>query len=312
MPYKKLLHGLAAAAAGALLFAGCNVFHSPTSPSGNGTSGLPGWHPCVIVQNPGFRSSPEFIQQMDAVRRLHAAGAMNWIRLGGLNVHGDGKDYAVEAKSMGLNVFGIVTQQDLESVGWERAFDQMVRMYPEVDMWEIAGEITNTSVNAGPLTPEYYIPKFRSLVEYAKSNYPNLRLVSAPTEGNASGPTQFQRFMELGLANIDAVIAVNIYTDNALQEYASVFDRHASELASRRIWVTESGSGFLGGENQQIGWVEREYQQINNTVRPEMICWYVMWAGNVGGDSDFSLLKNLTASGYTTTPLFKKLTGEAQ
>ena len=82
---------------------------------------------------------------MQEVEKLYNAGTMRWMRLGGANLKGHALDYAIEAKSMGLNVIGGITLADLESLGWENTYDRMKQIFgSNVDIWQIGGEIANT------------------------------------------------------------------------------------------------------------------------------------------------------------------------
>jgi len=293
---------------GSIFLIGCDnlrSLHSPSAPDSFDSDNLSAWKPCVGVQNPGYKGSPELIHQMDAVRRLHKAGRMEWIRLGGANLRGEGRDYGLEAKAMGLKVFGIITQEDLESGrSWEDVFDQMVSTHPAVDVWEIAGEISNVGINPVPMTPEYYMPRFRNLVKYARDRYPQLTLASAPTIGSKGGPEELQKFIELGLLDIDAIVTVNIYLETAFQEYATIFDRNAAKMARRRIWVTETGASPV---TRHIDWVRNFYPRIINSLRPEMICWYILY-----GEEGNQLLQNIDKPPIRENPLFQRLVGGVQ
>ena len=81
---------------------------------------------------------------------------------------------------MGLKIFSIVHLADLESAGWQTAFDRLHAMYPG-DVWEIAGEISNPDPNVNPVTvtPEYYMSKFKDLYDYVRRRYPGVVLTSA-------------------------------------------------------------------------------------------------------------------------------------
>jgi hypothetical protein len=244
---------------------------------------------------------------MDAARRLQRAGKMTWIRL---NTHldGTGLQYHFEARRMGLRVFSIIHLQDLESAGWESAFDRLYAMYPS-DMWEVAGEISNPAVNPIIVTPEYYMAKFKGLYSYVKSRYPSVVLVSAPTYGSGStGPEELEEFIKLGLLDLDVVVAINIYSNHALSRYATVIDRYATRLAGKRLWVTETGSA---NPDNHLAWVQEFYPRVVNTVHPEMICWYAMWGGDgAERDNGFGLLDQVELSQSIERPLFKALIGE--
>jgi len=261
------------------------------------------WSPCVVVQSPG---GPPFNIQMDAARALQRAGKMTWIRL---NTHLDGAGlaYHVEARRMGLKIFSIVHLADLESAGWQTAFDRLHAMYPG-DVWEIAGEISNPDPNVNPVTvtPEYYMSKFKDLYDYVRRRYPGVVLTSAPPIGSGnSGSSELDEFFKLGLLDMDAIIAINVYSNPALSGYASVIDKYATRLAGRRIWVTETGSA---NPDNHIAWVQEFYPRLMNTVHPEMICWYAMWGGDgAGNDNGFGLLDSVESGHMVERPLFKAL-----
>ena len=299
---KKFLPGLVVSA---LLYAGCQHASSPASPAPGAAVGqmTNAWAPCVVVQSP---AGPPFSAQMTAVRKLQQAGKMSWIRL---NTHldGSGLEYHLEARRMGLRIFSIIALKDLESAGWEPAFDRLYATYPS-DLWEIAGEISNADpyVNPFTVTPDYYMAKFSSLYAYVRSRYPGVTLTSAPTFGTGtSGAAQLEEFFKRGLLDLDVVIALNVYSNPALSSYATVIDKYAARLAGKRLWVTETGSATPAN---QIAWVQEFYPRLINTVHPEMICWYALWGGaGAGGDNGFGLL-DLAETGHALErPLFAAL-----
>ena len=304
---------LAVLLASCLIFAGCGNWHnlaSPSAPSRTDYSNLSSWYPCVVVQTPGYRGSREFDTQMSAVRKLHDAGRMDWIRLGDIDSNSTGRDYATEAKSMGMRVFAIMDLIDLDAgPSWESTFDRLYSLHPEVDIWEIGGEISNPAINPKTSTPEAYMAKFKPLVSYVHQKYPNVVLTSAPTLGSGGGPHEFERFIELGLLDMDVIIAVNIYDFSSsgytLQNYASTFSRYSEQLSRKRIWVTETGTPF---RDRQVEYVENFYPQILNSIHPEMICWYVLWDGD-NGPSTHGMLNGVSTPPYTESNLFQTLTG---
>lgn len=290
----------------------CSNLENPVGPTRDDFTKLDSWYPCVVVQNPGRRGEKVVENQLSAVRKLQAAGRMNWIRFGGLTLNGDGKDYLVEAKSLGLKTFGIISTKDLESrPSWESAFDEMMHNYPGIDIWEITGEISNPFINDPVITPEYYMERFKNLYKYVKDKYPSVVLASAPTFGSAStrenpvGPIELERFFELGLLDMDVVITLNIYTYKALQQYAGIFSRYREQLKSKRVWVTETGSP---NPSQHVNWVDSFYPKIYHVFNPEMVCWYVMWGGDGGGDNGYGLLNNVSQETYEERDLFRILT----
>ena len=232
---------------------------------------------------------------------------MTWIRL---NTHldGTGVEYHLEARRMGLNIFSIVHLKDLESAGWETAFDRLYATYPS-DIWEIAGEISNADPNVNPVTvtPEYYMAKFKTLYNYVKSRYPRAVLTNAPTYGSGSGGAlELEEFFKLGLLDLDTAVAINVYSNPALSSYATVIDKYAARLAGKRLWVTETGSS---NPDNQLAWVQEFYPRVANALHSEMICWYALWGGEVL-DNGFGLLDRVQSGPAVERPLFKALVGE--
>ena len=303
-----LVLGLAASVL--FLYAGCDRLTTPASPSGAAVAdqGTSAWSPCAVVHNPG---GTPFTAQMDAVKRLQRTGKMLWIRLD-THLDGSGAEYHLEAHRLGVKTFSIVALKDLESAGWESAFDRLYAMYP-TDIWEIGLEISNPdpSINPVTVTPTYYMSKFSSLYKYVKSRYPGVTLASAPTFGTGtSGATELETFFKLGLLDMDVVVTLNVYSNPALSSYATVLDRYAARLAGKRIWVTETGSA---NPASQIAWVQEFYPRLFNVVRPEMICWYAMWGGDgAATDNGFGLLDQVESGNVVERPLFRALAGEQQ
>jgi hypothetical protein len=74
---------------------------------------------------------------------------------------------------------------------------------------------------------------------------------------------------------------------------------------SYRIWVTETGVPDPAGE---ITYVTLTYPQLTGLLHADRIYWYALWAGDVGGDSDYSLIKNATRPPILPGSLFQLLT----
>lgn len=290
-----------------LLYAGCQRPSNPVSPEQDAVAAqrTNAWAPCVVVQSPGGTA---FNTQMNAAIKLHRAGKMSWIRLNTF-LDGSGVEYHLEARRMGLRIFSIIALKDLESAGWESAFDRLYAMYPS-DLWEIAGEISNPDPNVNPVTisPDYYMSKFSNLYAYVKSRYPGVTLTSAPTYGTGmNGASELEAFFKLGLLDMDVVIALNVYSNPALSSYATVIDRYAARLAGKRIWVTETGSS---NPDNHIAWVQEFYPRLINSVHPEMICWYALWGGaGAASDNGFGLLDQVESGQAIERPLFAALVG---
>ncbi len=274
-----------------------------TDPSGQP---LDAWFPCVVVQSPGGTPFP---LQMAAVERLHNAGRMDWIRL---NAYPDGSSlqYYLKSRELGLKIFSIIHLKDLDSMGWHEAFDRLYAMYP-ADIWEIAGEISNTDPFVYPqtTTPESYMPKLIELSAYVRDRYPSVQLTSAPTLGSSGGPAELERFIQLGLLEIpNIIIAVNVYTNEILDQYAGIFNRYRARMYEHPVWVTETGTR---DPDRQISWVDDMHPKIRRTLNPDMVCTYELWGGDSGPaakDNGFGMLDGLETTQYTERPLFRALT----
>jgi hypothetical protein len=305
-----------------IFISSCDSFTSPTGLSETGGVTLSAWKPCVIVHSPGFPGNRVFENQMQAVEKLQKAGRLEWFRIGEANIHGGARDYAVRAKRMGLKTIAIIPTHDLElnPLGWEDTYRTFKHLYGSlVDIWQIGGEIQNPdpTVNLVTMTPEEYMRKFRNLYRYIKERYPSDMITNAPTFGSGYGAEELQRFIEAGLLDIETdqllsrnlIIAVHIYTSNVLRDYGKVFNRYQSQLARKRVWVTETG---VDGDREQVEWVNKTYPIIINTLHPEMICWYALYAGDPpeavpGAGLIYNVDNGLPV---VERELFKRLTGE--
>jgi hypothetical protein len=274
--------------------------------TGGGAPNMYAWSPCVVVQSPG---GVAFTIQIDAARTLQRAGKLSWLRLN-TSLDGTGREYHAQAKQMGLRIVSIVHLADLERAGWQAAFDTLYAAYP-TDLWQIGGEISNADPNVNPITvtSQYYMAKFKELYGYVKSRYPSATLTSASTFGTGTaGSAQLEEFFQLGLLDLDTVVAINVYSNPSLSSYATLFDKYAAKLAGKRIWVTETGSA---NPDNHIAWVQEFYPRLAQSVHPEMICWYALWGGDVAaGDNGFGMLDRVQSGTAVERPLFKALAGE--
>jgi len=289
------------------LYAGCERLTAPTSPAGASPTDLntSAWSPCAVVHNPG---GAPFTTQMDAVSKLQRAGRLQWMRLD-THLDGSGGEYHRAARQMGLKTMSIVALKDLESAGWENAFDRLYAMYP-TDIWEIGNEISNAdpSVNGLTVTPAYYMAKLSSLNAYVKRRYPGTTLASSPPFGTGlSGAGELESFFAGGLLDLDVIVTLNVYSHPALSSYATVLDKYAARLAGKRLWVTETGSS---NPDNQLAWVQEFYPRLVNVVHPEMICWYALWGGDgAATDNGFGLLDGVESGVAVERPLFRALSG---
>ena len=169
------------------------------------------------------------------------------------------------------------------------------------------------------MTPEEYIPKLSKLYNYVKRRYPGDVITSAPTFGAFPGGRELETFIKLGLLDIETdlarrhnfIIALHAYTSNNLEDYGKVFNRYSQQLSQKRVWVTETG---VNDSSKHIHWVSNFYPAIINAVHPEMICWYVLWAGDAsGGHNQHGLITNVeNGLPLEERDLFSRLIGGRQ
>lgn len=154
---------------------------------------------------------------MDAAGKLQRAGNLRWLRLD-TRLDGSGVEYHREAQRLGLRTMSIIALRDLESVGWESAFDRLYALYP-TDIWEIGNEISNPdpSVNPVSMTPATYMAKFSALYAHVKNRYPGVTLAIAPVgapvqqygewtyfSGQTAGTHKFSRLLAPGRYEVRA------------------------------------------------------------------------------------------------------------
>jgi hypothetical protein len=285
-------------AATTLLTCGCG--RSPLAPSALWRTILPAWSPYMVLQPDdgamaGYR---------DALTRLTGHGAVAGVRIG---LSADGRSAATVnlALSFGLDIVGIVDNADLFAADVEGMFDRYRAAYPQVRTFQIGNEIT--TLPATPMTIDRYADIFIRIYAHVISTYGDVTLVSeAPIGSGDRGSTDLvaetAAFAASGVSPSRVVLAMNVYTETALVAYAAAMPNVAPGY---RIWVTETGETI---PTNQIAYVAATYPQYRALLRAERIYWYALWAGDAGGDSAYSLIKNPTQAPIVPGPLFQVLT----
>jgi len=285
-------------AATMLLTSGCG--RSPLAPSSLWRTILPAWSPYMVLQPDdgalaGYR---------DALARLTSHGAVTGVRIG---LSADGRSAATVnlALSFGLDIVGIVDNADLLAPDVEGTFDRYRAAYPQVRTFQVGNEIT--TLPATPMTIDQYADTFIRIYTHVVSTYTDVTLVSeAPigsgNRGSADLVAETSAFAAHGVSPSRVVIALNVYTETALAAYVAAMPNVAPGF---RIWITETGETI---PTNQVGYVAATYPQLQSLLRAERIYWYALWAGDAGGDSDYSLIKNATQTPIAPGPLFKLLT----
>jgi hypothetical protein len=281
-----------------LLTCGCG--RSPLAPSALWRTIVPAWSPYLVIQPDdgalaGYR---------DALTRLTSHGAVNGVRIA---LSADGRSAATVnlAASFGLDIVGIVDNADLFAADVEAVFDRYRAAYPQVRTFQIGNEIT--TLPATPMTIDQYAGTFVRIYTHVVNTYPDVTLVSeAPigsgNRGSVDLVAETAAFTARGVSPSRIVLAMNVYTETALAAYVAAMPNIAPAY---RIWVTETGETIPAN---QIAYVTATYPQLQALLRADRIYWYALWAGDAGGDSDYSLIKNATQPPILPGPLFQVLT----
>jgi len=294
----QVARGALLAAATMLLTCGCG--RSPLAPSALWRTVLPAWSPYMVLQPDdgalaGYR---------DALTRLASHSAVAGVRIG---LSADGRSAATVnlALSFGLDIVGIVDNADLLAPDVEGTFDRYRGAYPQVRTFQIGNEITTLPVT--PMTIDQYADIFVRIYTHVVGTYADVTLVSeAPigsgNRGSADLVAETSAFAAHGVSPSRVVIAMNVYTETALAAYVAAMPNVAPGF---RIWVTETGETI---PTNQVAYVAATYPQLQSLLRADRIYWYALWAGDAGGDSDYSLIKKATQTPIAPGPLFQLLT----
>ncbi len=278
----------------------CSGWSSLTAPTPLWRKVLPEWSPYLVIGPDdgaleGYR---------DALKRLTSRGAVAGARIS-LSADGRSTPTVNLVASFGVDVVGIVDNSDLFALDVESVFDRSRAAYPQVKTFQIGNEIT--TLPGTPMTIAQYIDAFVRVCTHVASTYPDVTLVTQSTfgsgrSGSADLSAEATAFAAHGVPASRVVLGINVYTETALAAYAAVL---AQIPSGYRIWVTETG---VSDPANQITYVTATYPQLQQALRADRIYWYALWAGDTGGDSDFSLIKNATRPPIVPAPLFQLLT----
>jgi hypothetical protein len=281
------------------LVSGCGLLSSLTAPTPLWQKVLPAWSPYLVIQPDdgalaGYR---------DALTRLTRRGALAGARIG-LSADGRSAGTVNLVASFGVDIVGIVDNADLFAPDVEGTFDRYRAAYPQVRTFQIGNEIT--TLPGGAMTIDQYVDVFVRTYTHVVSRYPDVTLVSQATFGAGKGGStdlaaEAAAFTSRVMSGARVVLGINVYTETALAAYAVVIP---SIPRGYRIWVTEAGETDPSG---QVSYVTLTYPQLQNALRADRIYWYALWAGDSGGDSDYSLIKNAASPPIAPGPLFQLL-----
>lgn len=258
------------------------------------------WSPCIGAQ-PVAAALNTYFQLMQT---LKARNMLRTVRID-LILGQYTPSVSQGVRTLGFDVIGIVANENLSDPNPENMIENFISTYyPDVTIFQIGNEVTTSS----NMSLEKYMAIFLRIYTYVQTNYPSIILMTqSPSGSGSSGADDLKRMVELGLTPSiispdKVIVGMNVYTDIALNSYASV-----RGFVPYRIWVTETG---VADQNQHIFHVQSFYPRLAQKLGAERICWYELWAGDSGTDTDFSLIRHPYIFSQTTySPLYKVLAG---
>jgi len=285
----------------------CDQLRPPTSPGATtpttGEVAL-SWSPYVGVHSDG-RALRAY---QDALSSLLGAGRLNGVRMA---IHRqDPVDPMIKALgSLGLEILGLVDNEHLFDPDIEGAIDRIFAAYPEIRHFQIGNEVTTILPPTGPtITIDQYAAVFQRVYDHVQSRHPGraILLTQSALGSGLRGPTELETLTRLALSRMDpdkVIVAINSYDPDNLSQFSGLL---GGALRSFRVWVTESG---MANPDQQVSFVRDKYPLLRRFLRAERVYWYVMWGGDEGPDTNFSLIKFPTRyPDYWKSPLFTVLT----
>jgi hypothetical protein len=292
-----------AVALGALL--ACDQLRPPASPSATPSTEevVRSWSPYVGVHSDG-RALRAY---QEALSSLRSAGRVNGVRMA---IHRrDPVDPMIKAMgSLGLEVLGLVDNDFLFDPDIEGAIDRIFAAYPEIRYFQIGNEVTTILPPTGPtITIDQYAAVFQRVYDHVQTRHPGraVLLTQSALGSGLRGPTELETLSRLAISRMDpdkVILAVNSYDPDNLSQFSGLL---GGALRPFRVWVTESGMADPG---QQVSFVRDKYPLLRRFLRAERVYWYVMWGGDEGPDTGFSLIKFPgNYPDYWRSPLFTLL-----
>jgi hypothetical protein len=211
---------------------------------------------------------------------------------------------------LGVELLGLVGNEYLFAPDIEQQIDRIFAAYPEIRYFQIGNEVTTILPSTGPtITIDQYMIVFQRVYDHIQRRHPGRAvLLTQSTLGfGVYGPAELEAMVGLGLARLDpdqVIIAINAYDPESASQYRGLL---GGPLRGFRVWVTESG---VADPARHIPFVQEKYPLLRNYLRAERVYWYVMWGGDTGTDSEFSLVKHPASyPNYWKSPLFELLAG---
>lgn len=303
-----LLSHLAVLAAVAWGLVACDrIGRAPTAPSGAPTPEDVAlqWSPYVGVHT-DLSALPAYEHALGAIQRT---GRLRGVRM---EIHpNEAVSPVIKAVGrLGLEVLGLVGNEFLFDPNIEASIDRIFAAYPEIRHFQIGNEVTTILPVSGPtITIEQYAAVFQRVYDHVQARHPGraILLTQSALGSGLRGPTELETLSSLALSTMNpdrVILAINAYEPDDVSQYRGLL---TGALRSFRVWVTESG---VANSEGHTAFVRDKYPLLRRYLRAERVYWYVLWGGDVGPDTDFSLIKGPgNHPNYWKSPLFTLLAG---
>ncbi|HJS73559.1 MAG TPA: hypothetical protein VJ921_04685 [Vicinamibacteria bacterium] len=202
-----------------------------------------------------------------------------------------GIPYVRAARALGMDVLGVIGQftgYDLvQAIADPATRDEVFETYVQIfgDAVPAASpaisapggfsvQILNEPTHFLGIAPDAYVHDYlRPAFYHLKEDDPTLRIVSAAEIGSAAGVLQSRRMIEAGLELYCDRVAFHLYSEAFLEEVAGV--------ATKPVWVTESGSGGAASHRE---WMTASFDRIRRAVPgTEQIFWFQLFDSGTEG-----------------------------
>jgi hypothetical protein len=263
------------------------------------------WSPFIGVHITGEAAQT----YRDALAALLRSGRVEGVRVEISKSHQNPSDALLKSIGrLGVELLGLIGNEYLFEPDIEEEIDRIFAAYPEIRYFQVGNEVTTILPSTGPtITIEEYMVVFQRIYDHVQRKHPGRAvLLTQSTLGfGVYGPSELETMIGLGLAGLDpdqVIIAVNAYDPESASQYRGLL---GGPLRRFRVWVTESG---VPDPERHITFVQEKYPLLRNYLRAERVYWYVMWGGDSGSDSEFSLIKYPSRyPNYWKSPLFELL-----
>jgi hypothetical protein len=263
------------------------------------------WSPYIGVHITGEAAQT----YRDALSRLLRSGRVEGVRVEISRSHQNPTDSMIKSiGALGIDLLGLIGNEYLFLPDIEQQIDRIFAAYPEIRYFQIGNEVTTILPSTGPtITIDQYMVVFQRIYNHVQSRHPGRAvLLTQSTLGfGVYGPGELEAMVGLGLGRFDpgqVIVAINAYDPESASQYRGLL---GGRLRQFRVWVTESG---VADPTRHIPFVQEKYPLLRNYLRAERVYWYVMWGGDAGSDSEFSLIKHPASyPNYWKSPLFELL-----